>query len=201
MKELKAALYVRVSTGDQGTSVQMQRRELHEYAKRRGWTVFRVYEDAGVSGAKDRRPGLDELMADCCRHKVGVVLVWKFDRFARSTRQLVTALESFRALGIDFVSCTEAIDTSLPHGVMVFQIIAALAQWERSLISERVRAGLDHARKSGKQLGRPALKHLSRIDIASLRRERRQRRVPYRDLASKWGVSVWTAHKLCNVRG
>lgn len=201
MKELKAALYVRVSTTDQGQSVQMQTRELQEYAKRRGWHVFKVYEDEGVSGAKVSRPGLDDLMADCRRRRVDVVLVWKFDRFSRSVRQLVTALDTFRELGIHFASCTEALDTSLPHGETMFQIIAAFAQLERRLIGERVRAGIEHARKAGKRLGRPPLRQLSRNDIASLRKERRQHRRPYRDLAKRWGVSVFTAHTLCNARG
>ena len=152
MTAKRAGIYVRVSTNEQDTS--MQERELRDYIARRNWTLRKVYADT-VSGAIEKRPGLDTLFADCRRGKLDIVAVWKFDRFARSLKQLLHALELFRELGIGFVSCTEAIDTSLPHGEMLFQIIGAIAQWERSLIAERVKAGLQHARNQGKRLGRP----------------------------------------------
>ena len=191
----RAAIYVRVSTFDQHP--EMQERELIDYVKRRGWTLHRVYCDKGVSGATEKRPALDELLADCRRKRIDVVTVWKFDRFARSLRQLLTALELFKSLGIGFVSCTEAIDTSLPHGEMLFQIIGAIAQWERSLIAERVKAGLQHARSQGKKLGRPSLRELKPDEIAKLRNERKRKNIPFRELAQKYGVSVFTAHRLC----
>jgi DNA invertase Pin-like site-specific DNA recombinase len=137
-------------------------------------------------------------LEDSRRKRFDIVVVWKFDRFARSLKQLVNALELFRTLGIAFVSCTEAIDTSLPHGEMLFQIIGAIAQWERSLIAERVKAGLQHARSQGKRLGRPPLRELTPGEAAKLRKERRQNGVPFRNLASKWGLSVWSVHKLCS---
>jgi DNA invertase Pin-like site-specific DNA recombinase len=140
---------------------------------------------------------LDALLADCRRRSVDLVVVWKFDRFARSLKQLVNALDLFRQLGIGFVSCTEAIDTSLPHGEMLFQIIGAIAQWERSLIAERVRAGLQHARNEGKKLGRPPLRALTPQEAIKLRRERIRTKAPFRELATKYGVSVFTAHTLC----
>ena len=177
MQVKRAAIYTRVSTTDQHP--EMQEQELREYVARRNWTLLRVYTDKGVSGTAEKRPGLDALLEDCRRRKVDFVCVWKFDRFARSLKQLLNALELFRALGIGFVSCTEAIDTSLPHGEMLFQIIGAIAQWERSLIVERVKAGLQHARSQGKKLGRPALKELSQVDIAKLRNERKRRHVPF----------------------
>jgi len=124
-------------------------------------------------------------------------VVWKFDRFERSLNQLMSGLETCRALGIDFVSVTESIDTSLPSGELVFQMIGAVAQFERSLIGERVRSGLANARANGKALGRPPLRKLSREEARQLRRERVQRDVPFRVLAKKFGVSVWTAHRLC----
>ena len=105
-----------------------------------------------------------------------------------------------RALGIDFVSVTESIDTSLPSGELVFQMIGAVAQFERSLIGERVKSGLANARAKGKALGRPPLRELTRTNIADLRRQRTQRSVPFRDLAERFGVSVWTAHRLCTGR-
>jgi len=126
-----------------------------------------------------------------------VVIVWKFDRFARSLKQQMSALEMCRALGIDFVSVTEAIDTSLPAGELVFQMIGAVAQFERSLIGERVKSGLVNARARGKVLGRPALRTLSPVEQRQLRQERARRNVPFRILAQKYGVSVWTAHRLC----
>ena len=126
-----------------------------------------------------------------------VLVVWKFDRFARSLKQLMSGLEMCRALGIDFVSVTESIDTSLPSGELVFQMMGAVAQFERSLIGERVRSGLANARASGKALGRPPLRKLSRAEARQLRKERLQRQVPFRVLAKKFGVSVWTAHRLC----
>jgi DNA invertase Pin-like site-specific DNA recombinase len=119
-----------------------------------------------------RRPSLDALLENCHRKKIDVVVVWKFHRFARSLKQLLNALELFRALGIGFVSCTEAMDTSLPHGEMLFQIIGAIAQWERSLIVERVKAGLQHARNQGKRLGRPPLRVLKPDEVTKLRKER-----------------------------
>jgi DNA invertase Pin-like site-specific DNA recombinase len=195
MKVKRAAVYARVSTGEQNTEVQ--ERSLRDYVSRRGWQLHKIYRDKGISGTKVSRPALDEMMKDCRRRSVDVVIVWKFDRFARSLKTLISALENFRALGIDFVSVTEAVDTSLPAGEMLFQMIGAVAQFERSLIAERVKAGLDHARKNGVVLGRPALRRLTNKEIAQLRRERVQGKSTYRTLASKFGVSVWTAHALC----
>jgi DNA invertase Pin-like site-specific DNA recombinase len=194
----KAAIYTRVSTFDQHP--EMQQQELVEYVKRRGWSLYKVYSDKGISGTKERRPALDALLDDCRRRKVDAVVVWKFDRFARSLKQLLNALELFRTLGIGFVSCTEAIDTSLPHGEMLFQIIGAIAQWERSLIVERVRAGLQHARSQGKRLGRPPLRLLKPKDVTELRKERARTKAPFRTLATKYGISVFTAHRLCGKR-
>ena len=146
----------------------IQRQELLDYISRRGWTQYKTYCDKGVSGAAEKRPALAALLEDCRRSRIDVVVVWKFDRFARSLKQLLNALDLFRHLGIDFISCTEAIDTSLPHGEMLFQIIGAIAQWERSLIAERVRAGLQHARQQGKRLGRPPLRKLEPAEIHKL---------------------------------
>lgn len=195
MKELRAALYARISTNDQSTL--MQENELKHYAARRGWCIVKTYRDKGVSGARTRRPALDELFVDCRRGKIDVVLVWKFDRFARSLKQLVNALDLFRHLGINFVSCTEAVDTSVPYGELVFQIFGAIAQFERVLIGERVKAGLAHARSRGKVLGRPPLQRLTTEEIRRIARERERRKLSYRALAKQFGISVWTAHKLC----
>ncbi len=198
MRTKKAAIYTRVSTRDQHP--EMQRKELLEYVKRRGWILYKEYGDK-VSGTVEHRLDLDALLEDCRRKRVDIVVVWKFDRFARSLKQLLTALELFRTLGIGFVSCTEAIDTSLPHGEMLFQIIGAIAQWERSLIVERVRAGLEHARSQGKRLGRPPLRVMTRKDVAELRKERKRTNATFRELAAKHRISVFTAHQLCARKG
>jgi DNA invertase Pin-like site-specific DNA recombinase len=161
----RAAIYVRVSTNlrtrDAGAFEQnpdVQELPLRQMAEQRGWTVERVYSDR-MSGAKQDRPGLKALMTDARRGQFDVVLVWRFDRFARSVEQLVTALAEFRSLGIGFVSHQEALDTSTPMGKAMFTIIGAMAELERNVIRERVLSGLDYARthgtKSGKAIGRP----------------------------------------------
>src|ERR1700758_1891023 len=197
MKAKRAALYVRVSSGEQNTGAQ--ERALREYIQRRGWKLQQIYRDHGISGASSSRPALNELMKTCRLGSIDVLVVWKFDRFARSLKQLMSGLEMCRALGIDFVSVTEAVDTSLPAGELVFQMIGAVAQFERSLIAERVKSGLANARANGKVLGRPPLRKLTPAETAELRRLRRQS-TPFRDLAKRFGVSVWTAHRLFTSR-
>src|SRR5690348_17362179 len=151
----RVAIYGRVSTTHHGQDVTMQTLELRQFAEARGWTVAGEYIDAGVSGKKDCRPELNRLMADAHKRRFDVVCVWRFDRFARSVSHLLRALETFKALGIDFVSYSEQMDTSTPAGKMVFTVLGAVAELERSLIVERVRAGLRNARAKGKKLGRP----------------------------------------------
>jgi len=151
----RVAIYARVSTTNHGQDVGLQTRELRHFAEARGWTVASEYIDAGVSGAKDSRPELNRLMADAHKRRFDIVCVWRFDRFARSVSHLLRALETFKALGIDFVSYSEQMDTSTPAGKMVFTVLGAVAELERSLIAERVRAGLRNARAKGKKLGRP----------------------------------------------
>ncbi len=159
----RVALYVRVSTANrsrQGDAVtfdqnpDVQERPLRDLVAQRGWVVHHVYSDR-ASGAVDKRPGLDALMRDARRGEFDVVIVWRFDRFARSVKQLVLALEEFRSLGIDFVSHQEVLDSSTPMGKAMFTIIAAMAELERSVIRERVVAGLEYARQHGTRSGRP----------------------------------------------
>jgi DNA invertase Pin-like site-specific DNA recombinase len=190
-KNTRAALYTRVSTSEQSTKAQES--ELKAYAANRGWVVKQIYSDT-ISGAKDNRPALQELMAACRQRKIDVVLVWKFDRFARSLRHLVTALEEFKRLRVDFISATEGVDTTIPSGELVFQIFGAIAQFERALISERVKAGLAEAKRMGKQLGRPAIKKLSKPEIAKIRAARRKG-VTLRKLATQFGASLWAVHQ------
>jgi DNA invertase Pin-like site-specific DNA recombinase len=152
---MKVALYARVSTNNQGQDVGMQIRDLEQFAQARGWQIVGTYVDSGVSGTKDSRPELNKLMQDASKRRFDVVAVWRFDRFARSTSHLLRALEQFRALGIDFVSLGENVDTTTPMGKMVFTVLGAVAELERSLIVERVKAGLRNAKAKGKRLGRP----------------------------------------------
>jgi DNA invertase Pin-like site-specific DNA recombinase len=150
----RAAIYARVSTNN-GQNPQMQLDELRVYCRRRGWEIAGEFVDAGTCGANERRPALDRLVSDCRRRLVDAVVVYRYDRFARSLRQLVNALEEFRALGIDFVSLHEGVDTSTPNGRLVFGIFASIAEFERELIRDRVRSGLASAKAHGKRLGRP----------------------------------------------
>jgi len=167
---MKVAIYARVSTSNNVQDPTMQTRELREYCERRGWQVVGEYVDVGVSGTKEKRPELDNLMSDAHRRKFDAVAVWKFDRFARSVSHLLRALETFKALGVEFVSLSEQIDTSTPMGKMVFTILGSVAELERSMIVERVKAGLRNAKVKGKKLGRPRVV-VDRSKIAILRKE------------------------------
>ncbi len=187
---MRAAIYARVSTTGQGQSPEMQVRELREYCERRGWTVASEYVDAGISGTKEKRPELDRLMADAHRRRFDAVLVWKFDRFARSVSHLLRALETFNALGIGFVSLSESLDTSTPAGRMVFTVLGAVAELERSLIAERVRAGLRNARAKGKVLGRPR----TIVDTARIGRLR-DSGLPWRAIAEQLEISTRSARR------
>lgn len=147
------ALYARVSTAEQSCGLQLD--DLRRYAERRGFTIVGEYVDVGVSGSLRQRPQLDRLMVDARKKRFDVVLVWKFDRFAPSLKQLIDSFEEFQALGIDFISFTEGIDTTTSAGQLMFHMVGAFAQFERDLIVERVRAGIPHARAKGKRIGRP----------------------------------------------
>ena len=183
---MRIVTYSRVSTLNQDTD--MQTRELREYCARRGWDLVHEYVDEGVSGAKESRPALNSLMLDARKRRFDAIAVWKFDRMARSVTHLLRVLEEFRSLGIEFISLSESIDTSTPTGKMVFTVLGAVAELERSLISERVRAGLRNARAKGKTLGRPKC-DVSRSEIQRLRAQGASWRVIGRNL----GVSATTA--------
>ncbi len=183
----KVAIYARVSTANNGQDPTMQTRELREYCDRRGWSVAGEYVDLGISGTKEKRPELDRLMADAHKRRFDVIAVWRFDRFARSTSHLLRALEQFRALGIDFVSFSEQMDTSTPAGKMVFTVLGAVAELERSLIVERVKAGLRNAKAKGKRLGRPK----AVLDIRRITALRAQG-LGWKRIAADLGVGVGT---------
>jgi DNA invertase Pin-like site-specific DNA recombinase len=187
------ALYARVSTPDQSTDSQLL--DLRRYVSDRGWNIFREYVDEGISGSKDSRPALNELMNDARKRRFDAVLVWRFDRFARSTRHLINALEEFRNLGIDFVSYQENIDTRSPLGSAIFTIISAVAQLEKDIIAERVKAGLRKAVENGKKLGRPK----ASVDTEKIHRLRSQG-LSHRAIATRLGISHSTVGQILRKR-
>jgi DNA invertase Pin-like site-specific DNA recombinase len=170
-KPIRAALYARVSTSGHGQDVGLQLDELRQVATQRFW-VAAEFVDEGVSGSKDRRPALDRMMADARAGRLDVVAVWRFDRFARDTRHLLTAMDEFRALGVHFVSLREQVDTSTPMGKAMFTIISAISELERDLIRERVVAGVRRAQAAGKHCGRPKVGMDLRPAVAMLREGR-----------------------------
>lgn len=151
---MTAALYARVSTKDKGQHVDLQLHELREYAARRGWAAVEFVDD-GASGAKEDRQALQAMLKRVRKREFDVVLVWRFDRFARSTAFLVRMLEEFNHLGVQFASYQENIDTSTPAGRVVYAVIAALTQFEREITVERIHAGLKRAERLGHKTGRP----------------------------------------------
>jgi len=189
MDKKRAALYARVSTLN-GQNPEMQLHEMRDYCQRRGFMIANEYVDKGISGARERRPALDMLMADCRKRLVDAVVVYRYDRFARSLRQLVIALEEFRALGIDFISLHEGVDTSTPNGRLVFGIFASIAEFERELIRDRVRSGLAAAKARGKQLGRPR----ANVDVGRIA-ALRALGTPWRTISRQMGLGVGTIHK------
>lgn len=186
---MRVALYARVSTTN-GQHPEMQLTELREYASRRGWNIVGEYVDEGISGSKESRPQLNRLMADVHRRKFEIVLVWKIDRFGRSLKHLVNALADLDAYGVAFVSLRDNLDLSTPSGRLMFQIIGAMAEFERALIQERVRAGLKSARARGKRLGRPRTS-VDADQIAELRASG----TSWRQISERVGAGVGTVRR------
>jgi len=187
---MRAAVYARVSTSNHGQDPGVQLREVAEYCSRRGWTVTAEYVDVGISGSKEKRPELDKLLADSKRRRFEAVVVYRYDRFARSLRQLVNALEDFRSLGIEFVSLHEGVDTSTPNGRLIFGIFASIAEFERELIRERVKSGLRNAKAKGRQLGRPKVV-VDAVRIATLRNSG----ASWRIICKQMGLTKGTAQR------
>ena len=208
----RVALYARVSTAKcekcskrlsdhatqdhdyKGQDAEVQLRELREYVAARGWPIAEIYTDT-VTGSKESRPGLNRLMTDAGRRSFDVVVVWRFDRFARSVSHLLRALEQFQALGVDFISLSESVDTSTPTGKMIFTVLGAVAELERSLIVERVKAGLRNARAKGKRLGRPPI-FVSQNRIDTLR----ESGASWRAIAKEMGIGLGTVHRIAQER-
>jgi len=179
-KTMTTAIYARVSTLDQEPENQLA--ELRRYAAARDWSATE-YVDRGVSGVKDRRPALDQLVADARRRRFDVLVCWRLDRLGRNLRHLITLPEDLQALGIAFVSLAEGIDATTPAGKLQMHILGAIAEFERARIAERVRAGLQRARSHGKRLGRPwKARPVVMVPGGSVR-----------EAARAWGVSKSTA--------
>jgi DNA invertase Pin-like site-specific DNA recombinase len=188
----RAGVYVRVSTDGQDT--EMQESELKEYCARRGWEAI-LYRDRGHSGAKQDRPALNSLLSDLRKRKVDIVLVWSLDRLARSLKQLLTISEECRSLGVDLVSLRQAIDTTLPAGRLTFQILGAVAEFERELLRDRVKSGMAQARRAGKRIGRPALRNFGPAELERIRSMRMQG-ASVRRLAKDYATTQWMIAKL-----
>jgi DNA invertase Pin-like site-specific DNA recombinase len=180
---------MRVSTKGHGQTTDTQAVALREYAERRGFDVIE-YRDEGFSGSKDSRPALDRLMKDARARKYDVVIVARFDRFARSVSHLLRALEEFNHLGINFISLSESIDTSTPMGKMIFTVLGAVAELERNLIKERVHMGISRARKQGKALGRPKVQ-VDPLQVAGMRSRGRS----WNEIARELGIGKGTAQR------
>jgi DNA invertase Pin-like site-specific DNA recombinase len=196
---VKAAIYARVSTANGGQDPTMQTRELKEYCQRLGWEIVDEYIDHGFSGAKDSRPALNRLMADAHRRCFDTVLVWKLDRFGRSLRHLVNALAELEARRIAFVSLRDNLDLSTPSGRLMFQIIGAMAEFERALIVERVKAGMRNAKAKGKRIGRPPRTYLDGDTRHAIAQAYQRGEGSLRELAAKFSTSVGTIQRCVRV--
>jgi DNA invertase Pin-like site-specific DNA recombinase len=191
---VKAALYIRVSTADQNSQGQLL--DLRQLAQQRGWDVVEIYTDHGISGARTRRPALDRLMADAFHHRFDIVVVWSFDRMARSVRHLLETLDELNRLGIQFISLRENIDSQGPLGRALFTIIALVGELERALIRERVRCGMRRARLEGRQLGRKPLD----VDRAAILRDR-EHGMSLGELAKAYRISRTSVHRILHPLG
>src|SRR5580700_10097893 len=194
MKAKRVGIYVRVSTNEQDT--EGQETELRAYVESRGWT-HEVYRDKGQSGAKSVRPELTRLLGDLRKRKLDIVVVWALDRLARSLRHLLEIAEQCQSLGVDLVSLRQNIDTTLPAGRLTFQILGAVAEFERELLRERVKAGMAQARRTGKHVGRPALRRFHVTDIERMQ-DLRSMGTSVRKLAKDFETTQWMVARLTN---
>jgi DNA invertase Pin-like site-specific DNA recombinase len=193
----RAVLYLRVSTLDQTTA--NQERELRQVADRAGWHIVKVYKDHGVSGAKgrDKRPAFDALHKAAARREFDVVMAWSVDRLGRSLQDLIGFLSEISAVGVDLFLHQQGLDTTTPGGKAMFQMMGVFAEFERSMIQERVRSGLARARSEGKQLGRPRIApELEKRILDALNKPGRTEGV--RKIAARFGVDPSTVQRISN---
>jgi DNA invertase Pin-like site-specific DNA recombinase len=191
----RLAIYARVSTSNGSQDPEMQLRELREYAERRELQIVEEYVDNGVSGSKDSRPALNRLMTDAHSRKFDAVLVWKIDRWGRSLKHPVTSLAELDAYGVAFISLRDNLDLSTPSGRLMMQLLGAMAEFERALIQERVKAGLRNAKAKGVRLGRPRI-FVSESRIDALRASG----TSWRAIAKELGVGIGTARRASQSR-
>ncbi len=192
MKKKTVAIYARVSTDKQKVDMQLQ--ELQSFIKRSGWKLHKKYIDHGYTGSNTKRPDFSNMMIDARQRKFDILVVWKLDRLSRSLKDLINTLDELGHLGIDFISYDNHLDTSTPTGKLVFQIVGAVAEFEKDIISERVKAGLQNAKSKGKQLGRPSVPEYV-LDQAKVLREQG---VSFRTIEKKLGLGEGTIRKRLN---
>jgi DNA invertase Pin-like site-specific DNA recombinase len=183
----RVARYLRVSRSDQRENLQAD--ETEQLIARREWTLVETYVDHGVSGSRERRPGLDKLMADARRRRFDVLVVWRSDRLFRSLRHMVNTLAELDAIGVDFVSASEVFDTTTPQGKLLLHLVAAFSEFERQTLIERTRAGMAAAKRRGVRLGRPQVQ----LDLTRAH-QLRQAGLSYRQIAGQLGVGLGTVH-------
>jgi len=199
MEKVRAALYARCSTLDKGQDPELQLVPLREYCQRRGLIIAGEYVDNGISGTKDHRPQLDRLLDAARKRQIDLIIVWKLDRFGRSLKQLVIALEEISSLGVGFISYQDNLDLTTPQGRLMFHIIGAMAEFERELIRERVKAGLENARRKGKRIGRKAIPPVDMAKIVDA--HKKAPTLSIRNLAGILGFKKSIVHKtLVNFR-
>jgi len=193
MEKTRAALYARCSTHDKGQDPELQLVPLREYCQRRGLTITGEYVDNGISGTKDHRPQLDRLLDAARKRQVDLLVVWKLDRFGRNLKQLVNALEELASLGVGFISYQDNLDLTTPQGRLMFHIIGSMAEFERELIKERVKAGLENARRKGKRIGRKAIPPVDMAKIVDA--HQKAPTLSIRKLAGALGFKKSIVHK------
>jgi DNA invertase Pin-like site-specific DNA recombinase len=199
MEKVRAALYARCSTHDKGQDPELQLVPLRDYCAKRGFTIIEEYMDNGISGSKDHRPQLDRLFEAARKRQIDLILVWKLDRFGRSLKQLVIALEELSSLGVGFISYQDNLDLTTPQGRLMFHIIGAMAEFERELIKERVKAGIENARRKGKRIGRKAIPPVDMAKIVDA--HKKAPTLSIRELARTLGFKKSIVHKtLVNFR-
>lgn len=185
---MKVAIYARVSTVEQNTDNQLI--ELTKYCEARQYSVYKVYTDKGVSGSKESRPQFDLMMSDASKRKFDIVLVWKLDRLSRSLKHLLNTLDLLNSLNIGFISYSDNFDTTTPQGKLMFSIVGAFAEFERSLIQERVKLGLKRAKAKGIVLGRPKL-DVNKYQIINMRNQG----MSYREIAKQTQISLGSVYQ------
>ncbi|MBT1073973.1 recombinase family protein [Geobacter grbiciae] len=190
---MRAALYARVSTTDKGQDAELQLTELRRFAEARGW-LYEEFVDEGISGSKNSRPALDRLIKTATKRQVDCVIVWKLDRLGRSLSHLLRLLNDFQSLDVAFISLRESIDMTTPSGKLMAHLLGAFAEYERELIRERVKAGIDHARKKGKRVGRKPTPQAEQEAVTNLMSAEPTASV--RAIAKKLKMSPSTVHRI-----